>query len=436
MLVEGHYEVLDDLERARPGVYDGWPRMRSRAELLGALRLGIAYPDMPCGAERLSRRTGRVRVVKFRLCSSLTMLRTLLLRRSVGVRTVSWLATPSLVASTIGLADRAWPSRSRTTGDGDGEGEGRELDMQDPYQLLELYQSHLGTQAHLHAMSPGLGDATVGEVTHRIVRQLLILAHRAGEAALAGDRSYAHWLGMMLHVLTDSYTPGHVVRVADAPLVTPEDAAARRDRDDPVLALDGALYRMAKATAGSPHSPRAFRHALPSLSSSGGAGGRLAARVLYHAYLRYVMHHQTDARLHALIPDLRGEYGRAAAAAAARRTRRSASASEFDVINYSHYDSQPAGYHLLHDRLELIRERPAMYRRMLDECAALLDLFKDALKSARHRRRRLLARASSENDDASVLGPLIERVLALLTAGPFRVRSARDAAAPAGARYV
>jgi len=218
MLIEGHYEVLEDMARSAPGAYDGWPLMRARGQFLRALRVGVAYPDMPCGRERVSRRTGRVRVSRLRLCGHLKLLKGLLLRRSVGVRLLTWLASPLLPQRShsrshsrsrggVEMGERAYAD-ARSRGERD-----------DPYQLHELYQSHLGSQAHLHAMSPGLGDATVGDVTYRIVRQMLVLTQRAAACALAGDAAYPHWVGIMLHVLTDSYTPGHVVRIPNQPFI-------------------------------------------------------------------------------------------------------------------------------------------------------------------------------------------------------------------------
>jgi hypothetical protein len=456
MLLEGHYELLEELEGelAADGGYGGWPLMRSRGEFVRVLRNGIAYPDLPCGRERVSRRTGRVTVSRFRLCGRLKVLQLLLLRRSAGVQLLSWLAAPRAAAAHASSSARL---------------------PVDAAELHELYQSHLGTQAHLHAMSPGLGDASVGEVTYRIVRQLLLLAFRAADAARRGDRTYPHWLGMMLHVLTDSYTPGHVVRRHDAPLVRPPDVRARAhahagararagaeepgaEEPDATLALDAALYRLAKRTRERPLTLRQLRAALPSLGALGappasaalvasalvasagrslsprpapgrGRPGTRAQRTVHRAYLRYVMHHQTSADVRALLPDVRGAYEAAQAAAAARARGGRPAARRYDVVNYSHYDSQPPGFHLLNDRLELIRERPAMYARMLRECAALLGLFRAHLTAHPPR-----SSGGGEDDGAAARRALMLGVLALLAGGPFRLRPSR-AAAPAGARY-
>ena len=90
--------------------------------------------------------------------------------------------------------------------------------------LHEAYASHNGSMAYLHAMAP-TPVATVGRVRDSVVRQLLMLfaAGVRDETTVGLDRvdiseavPNAFWLGQALHVLMDSYSPAHTLRVSSS----------------------------------------------------------------------------------------------------------------------------------------------------------------------------------------------------------------------------
>lgn len=90
--------------------------------------------------------------------------------------------------------------------------------------LHEAYASHNGSMAYLHAMAP-TPVATIGRVRDSVVRQLLVLfaAGVRDETTVGLDRSdlseampNAFWLGQALHVLMDSYSPAHTLRVGSS----------------------------------------------------------------------------------------------------------------------------------------------------------------------------------------------------------------------------
>lgn len=130
-----------------------------------ALQMGLYYPDLPCAERHV--RNGIVTHDKLKLCSLAKLL----------------------------MDDR----------------------------LLEVYASHKGAMAYLHAMAP-TPMSTVRSVRNAIAEQILILACVAvcddttQNLQRASTRTRyvpnAFWLGQALHVLMDSYSPAHTLRAS------------------------------------------------------------------------------------------------------------------------------------------------------------------------------------------------------------------------------
>lgn len=335
MFLEGHYSVLRELEAGDPSIYKGWPLVRSRYSFKHSLKTGMSYPDLPCSTPHADVNTGRVGLKVFRLCSQWKLFD--MFQQSIWGRPVS--------------------------------------------KLTERYMSHLGSQAHMHAMAHN-PHSTADDIAYRTCRQMLVLTHRAHEAVRAGDRSYPHWVGMLLHTVTDAYTPSHAQRRAGGGSSDQvEDAAAM---------LDDALYRLAKATAEAPLSKADLRKVL----GSKGAGGVS----VYRAYLRYVMLHQSLGRIREVVPDLRAAYDNAVARA------HSAGNSGRPVERFWHYQSQTTIEHMIGD----LGPEAVSRREMIDCCASLLHTMRSSLSSSAEGGQREL-----------LLG-----VLDILVSGPLRIRVA------------
>ena len=351
MFLDGHYGVLTELERTVPGVYDGWPLVRSRRAFKRDLKTGMAYPDLPCSTPRLDRETGRVGIKVFRLCSHWQLFD--LVQQSI------W-GTPAA-------------------------------------KLTERYMSHMGSQAHMHAMAPD-ASSSADDVAYRTARQLLVLAHRAVEGVRDGDRSYPSWVGMLLHTVTDAYTPSHAERRIRSVRSGGSGfsgfsgfsggSKGQRDVLDAAAELDSAIYRLAKATQAEPLSRKALRSRLPRSGQSS----------VYRAYLRYVMLHQSIASIKRVIPDLRAAYDRAVA-----RAHTADRAAGSSVARFWHYASQSTAEHMLGD----VGPNGALRTEMMRCCGDALELLRQGMSDS----------SSSSNTKTMLLG-----LLDLLVAGPLRIR--------------
>jgi hypothetical protein len=213
MLLPGHRELLGDVLDAIPCkdaaalAALGQARTPSSSKDIGnensskmnyvdwkqTLVDGLFYPDLPC-ADRIIR-NGRVRHARLRLCSM-----------------------NKAVAGIFGN------------------------------RLLEIYASHNGAMSYLHAMAP-TPMLKVGQVRDTVLEQILLLfatavcddtttddhtgaltrtsiaarststtslksSRRHSDDSIIGPRPNLFWLGQALHVLMDSYSPAHTLRLA------------------------------------------------------------------------------------------------------------------------------------------------------------------------------------------------------------------------------
>ena len=353
MYLDGHREILQEVVRTRlpRDFFVGWIGGKRKATL-HAIKRGLAYPDLPCGRVRIDRG-----------------------RRAVLER--------PLLCSVVALAQLFRPK----------------------HQYSAMYQSHLGALAHMHSMSPGHA-ATAGAVSRAIVSHLLSIGHLFWEGARSRERpsaKAAFWLGVAMHTLTDSYAEAHTVRVAGVRLARAPRPPPSQDK---VMKHAAMLYDLAGRTLDRPLSQAELAVAI---QRSGLAHVYDNAKLQHETYMLYLMYRQTDRAVRLALP------GADRAIAAGVVPRPEQKPRSYDLLAFSYYPTQSTAYHALRDRLALVRDRPAMWARMLDECAELLRIFKDA------------AAVDAEKTPRRFL----ERLLEFLATRPFRLRTAAVARRPA-----
>ena len=377
MFLSGHEaivgEVLDECFGGAARFFEGLGRRCGRGKEGGrqgctpaALLLGLRYVDAPCGRYTVTP-DGRVRFTSRRLC---------------------------------GLADVPRLLRERRLGEG------------------ALAQSHAGYFAHWHAMSTDPRN-TAGKIRGKILRSVLgfcLLALRddgalapsasaSGRAALAPN---AMWVGMALHVLTDSYSPAHTVRGgAGAPAAERVPPARRRrhDRELPLrVRVHEAVKDLARRTGGVAHrtEPELLAALDAALAAQGapGAAARAYARghekQLWRAYKAMEFEFECQRAVEA-------EVG--ARALRAAEARGGGGEDGGDIVAFQYYGAQSRLAHARLDLLSHARARPALYARMKAECCEFLRLWREAAAG------RLGVRA------------YLREVLAFLVGGPFRMRA-------------
>jgi hypothetical protein len=360
MFLEGHREILAEVVATRlpPRFFaSGWLGGKRSKDVnpLAAIQRGMEYPDMPCGAVQLE-----------------------------GVRAVMRRPALCSTASMVKL-------------------------FRTKHQYSEQYQSFHGSLVHLHAMSPVAG-AKAGQVTRTIVSHALMIATLFRKSAHEGDEDCPFWVGAMLHTLTDSYSDAHTIRLPGVALVR---AAPPPRSQDKVMRHAALLYDIAGRTLDQPLGRAELAEAID--RSSGIDRARSGARRQHRLYLLYVLHRQTDRDVRIALPSVDERLLKPASrtpgghAPTVPRTH--------DIRAYSYYPTQNTGYHAIRDRLRLVRDRPAMWSRMLDECAELVRIFKeDGL------RRPLDGRRETAR--------FLTRLLDFLLAGPFRLAPGAEGRTP------
>ena len=335
MYVEGHKEIVEEVVRERlpPGFMEGWglalakpTLVEGRRGLMRAIRRGLEYPDLPCG--RVTLTSGNEIVFSHpRLCSVFSLV-------------------------------RLFTAASRRLG-----------------QYTEFMQSHVGPMAHLHSMAPVHG-APSSAVVREIVSHALVSAlsfYRCFQTRGEEKKHAGFWLGILLHTLTDSYSPGHAVRSAGGRLVRAPapDPAQLRTMRHAVL-----LYELAGRTLDAPFGDAGQLQRAIEGARRVKNRGFVRIRQQYATYLRFVSLRRTQREVKSL---LRGSDRRNGNPP---KENENAKANAYDVRAFSYYPTQPPLYHALRDVLRNVRGVPAMWDRMLDECADLFRIFKKGAELA------------------------------------------------------
>ena len=388
MYLPAHHEILSEaLDALPPDFLEGWPGLDAAA-VAAALRLGVSYPDLPCGNVVVV--DGRAEMPRPRLCSVLAFTR---------------------------LAGRK-------------------------FQHDEIYQSHLGSYAYLHAMTPDPA-ATVGEVTRQLVDHLVALAWLAWKGASSAPSSsgsnsssssgststlnstsrgapYPMWLGIALHTLMDSYSESHAIRHRGRRLLRSSDAGSPEDAEKREAAEvrwhARLLSELAERTVNAPLPPPAITAALKAAGVPA-----IRRRSASKSYRIFLFHQQARRDARQVLPGLDALLERSVGHAVGR-------SAPHDLITYSHYQSQPLGYHSLGDRVSLVRDNPRLYARMLGECVELMRTFRAGLAFDGK------SKKTSKNKNDPACRAFLRRVLALLLDGAFRMTPGR-AAGPTGLDY-
>lgn len=379
MFLDGHREILAEVVRTAlpPGFFEGWAGAPSRRKILRAVRLGLAYPDLPCGRMRLSPADGV----------------TAELRRP-------------LLCGVFALTSLFDPRDS---------------------QYSELFQSHLGALANVHAMSPS-HTATTAEVAATIVRLILAFLHHFWVGAATrrrtkggGGGSYAFWLGVALHALTDSYSDAHAIRMPPGPSGRLVRVAAPSADQLRVMRHAALLYDLAGRTVDRPLTREQLRVAILGARRNAITRAKGVAHLdsQHQTYLLYLLNRQADREVQRLAGRSKGLTSRLTG-----RLGTGTDTGTYDIRAFSYYPTQPQpAYHASRDRLQPLRDRPEQWRRMISECAELMAIFREAATGAAANTR---SRSASSKD----LARSLRRLRDFLVSRPFRLAPGAAARRP------
>lgn len=320
MFIAGHVAILEDAVRllaTEHGVELG-------AAVVRALIAGVKYPDLPCGRYVVApsgRRQRQVFMSSQSPCSAVKLYKTLSPR----------------------------------------------------YAYKEIYHSHNGSLAFMHAMARSSDDTVSGLLS-------AILRHLASYAALAmaGDdvaptaaragKPNAFWMGIVLHVIMDSYSPAHTIRDATArtvrarphPRKEVDHEGEAEGRGDKLHVIRRIAEDMVARGVRLPGDASEFGRVLRSLEWN----VTLPPLRAFKAFKMYAFDAECLARVAPWVRGLGGLGG-------AKQKKSGA----HDIVNFQYYFDQGRLYHASRDRLSQVKRVPAMYKRMVSECVEVLAAY-------------------------------------------------------------
>lgn len=290
MFLSGHEEILDDVFDKMPNDYFSLNKIYKFFNKDKILK-GLIYVDLPCGVYELTKDKKNYIFHSKTLCSSIKILNIL----------------------------NDVPTRGN----------------------VNIFQYHRGHFAYLHSMT------TDPENTNRKIRDKIITSI-IGYALLAiyDDKIYdkniypnAMWIGFILHIITDSYSPSHTIR----------SNKLRYKIIDNTIHKELKTYENIKFLA--------KQNIIYKYSSFGNKKDYDTYKLLKFNY----------------------DINKIAESYKIKSIKEPTIYTEGDIISFQYSLNQPL---LMHQRLDLlfnIKNNKRMYKKMLDECRDLLIIYKEVL---------------------------------------------------------
>ena len=239
----------------------------------------------------------------------------------------------------------------------------------------QLFQYHKGFFAHIHSMTTDPQN-TVLKIRNKIFMSILGYAlNSVYDNTLFTTKEFKPnitWIGMILHCITDSYSPSHTIREKKTKVHIPKktilNTEARRTfkfrmklhNDIKTMAEEKRLYK----------SQHEFKDELCIKDADCHEYlTNMRCKRIFKIYKVFRLEFDTQKQVKKVVKSI--------------NTMRGAIGKEQygDIKNFQSYISQPIGMHGYNDFLFKIRNKRKLYARMKRECVMLLELYKNVLKT-------------------------------------------------------
>lgn len=235
----------------------------------------------------------------------------------------------------------------------------------DSYGESKIFQFHKGYFAHLHSMSTD-PENTVLKIRNKIINSIIGYALLAvyDDTIFSDDKQIKpnlFWIGIILHMITDSYSPAHTIRDTNYIKVkTVEKDKALLERLEvheliKTLAKEDKLYEK-----------QDFIQNLLNLSNH-----KMYIRVHKSQFWKIYKVFKFEYDINKIINKIITK----------NIFNKSYKEQEGDIISFQYYDNQNILAHAQYDLLSYVKESPHVYHRMIAECKALLILYKTAIET-------------------------------------------------------
>lgn len=329
MYISGHESILDETLESIGEIYFDWNFNNDTVNYY-KLKKGMIYPDLPCG--------------KYELISKGNDVYSIMNKKSV--------CNITKLHKIMGELDN----------------------------LREIFQSHRGIYAFLHSMSynPTL---TAGEIRQTIMSHVSAYAllsiydkkyYELGDSKTINPSPSIFWIGIILHIITDSYSQSHTVRLEK----TTTKILTEKKKLDPYVKFRMVLWEtiFKQANESRKHfidNANDLQIALLKKFPESSIQHQYIMRKkhrLFKAYKMFLFDVQTKNVMNKFVKNT-------------WQTNTSPKYDQYDIINFQYYNNQSSTYHKKRDFIYRIKKYPVLYDRMIDECKNVLLMYKECLEN-------------------------------------------------------
>jgi hypothetical protein len=272
----------------------------------------------------------------------------------------------------------------------------------DFHQFKEIFQSHRGVYSFLHAMTINpatkVKDIVSTISTHATAYMFMSIYDNNYFDTSKGPSPNIFWVGVVMHIITDSYSQSHTMRLVDRRITLPV-----RDKTVPFVKfmmrlnkiLFKALDRKVLYTK-----EELERILLQKYKTDATVKLYVNTKMkeIYKAYRMYMFEKQTIEVTQKLV-------GQSPEPASDRKL--------YDIYNFQFYNNQSSMYHKRKDMLTQIKKYPQLYERMHNECREILRMYKECLTNI----------AAQPHDHINITKTFLTNVYHYLLNNTFRVAS-------------
>lgn len=293
----------------------------------------------------------------------------------------------------------------------------------------EIFQSHRGIYSFLHSMSH---DPTL-KVKDIVVT---ILENIASYAFLSLHENDIFWIGIILHMIMDSYSPAHTIRFVHKKVYHPQRQISNFSLPFFQL-IDGVR------DASNIHFKQKIKDALMSMIRKTMTNKQNIKTchedLKTHLVLYFSRKHEDHSQEIEFVKQKSHELFKAYKMYMFDAQRRQFIYSQFklqyplikpkepfDITNFQYYNNQSDIYHKRKDFLNKVRKYPEMYQRMKDECATVLKMYFDYANKIH---------ITHKHEITKLIKGFVKEIYTYLASHTFRI-SQDDLKSTTGVQYV